>query len=213
MTGPVEIPRIRRARTADAPAIVHLAQAAYRGEGGWTTEAHLVRGERTDAAEVRALLGDDAVTLLVAEVGPSGSADRTDPADPTDPGAPMPPGTRIVGCSYTRREAATSSAPSRAELGLFAVAPSQQGRGLGSRLLEAQTEALRDAGTEVLMIRVLQSRPELHAWYERRGFVRTGQSVPFPLTVDQLYVPGLAMDVMERPLPGPRGPRRAPSRD
>ena len=50
------------------------------------------------------------------------------------------------------------------------------------------------------MIQVLQSRPELHSWYERHGFVRTGQAVPFPGDPARLKVGGLGMDVMERPL-------------
>src|SRR5699024_11025386 len=47
---------LREAADGDVPELVDLVQAAYRGEGGWTTEAHLVDGHRTDAAEVRAML-------------------------------------------------------------------------------------------------------------------------------------------------------------
>jgi ribosomal protein S18 acetylase RimI-like enzyme len=167
---------LRPAEDADAADIVDLAQAAYRGQGGWTTEAHLVDGHRTDVDEVRTMLADPAVTLLVAESGGE-----------------------LVGCCYTRREPADTGAL-RAELGLFAVHPSAQSRGLGGRLLEAQAELLRESGCEVLMIQVLQSRPELHAWYERHGFVRVGRSVPFAGNPEWLKVAGLGMDIMERPL-------------
>lgn len=51
-----------------------------------------------------------------------------------------------------------------------------------------------------LEIHVLQSRPELHAWYERHGFVPTGQTIPFAGRDEDLKVPGLGMDVMERDL-------------
>jgi GNAT superfamily N-acetyltransferase len=174
---------LRPAQEADVPAIVDVVQRAYRGEGGWTTEAHLVKGSRTHADDVRAMLADDAVTLIVAET--------TVGEDPT---------VRLVGCCYTHREPAEGESASRAELGLFAVDPAAQSRGLGGLLLETQAETLREAGVEVLMIRVLQSRPELHAWYERHGFARTGLAVPFPGDPARLVVEGLGMDVMERPL-------------
>lgn len=168
---------LRPAREADVPGLVDLVQAAYRGEGGWTTEAHLVAGSRTDADAVRAMLADEAVTLLVAE----------------DEG-------RVLGCCYTRREPTGPDGIRRAELGLFAVHPSAQSRGLGDRVLQAQADRLRAAGVDVLVIQVLQGRPELHAWYRRHGFTDTGRSVPFPGDADQLKVDGLDMDVMERPL-------------
>lgn len=169
--------RLRPAADGDVPAVVDLVQLAYRGEGGWTTEAHLVDGHRTDAAEVRGMLADPAVTLLVAE----------------SEGA-------ILGCCYTHRDPADADGATRAELGLFAVHPAAQSRGLGGRLLEAQATVLREAGVDVLVIQVLQSRPELHAWYERHGFTPVGRSVPFAGNPDWLKVAGLGMDIMERPL-------------
>lgn len=168
---------LRPAREADVPLLVDLVHAAYRGSGGWTTEEHLVDGARTDAAEIRAMLADPAVTLLVLE----------------EDGA-------LLGCCYTRRDGEDESGRTRAELGLFAVHPSAQSRGLGARLLDAHAELLRAEGVEVLMIQVLQSRPELHAWYERRGFARTGRSVPFAGRIEDLRVDGLGMDIMELPL-------------
>lgn len=222
---------IRPAQEDEVDSIVELAQAAYRGTGGWTTEAHLVSGTRTDSSEVRAMIADPAVTLLVAVLTPSETA-RDDaeserPADGTvghdhgddatashdhsndrnssDDGADSTDGTdstdsTIVGCCYTRREPADADGLARAELGLFAVHPSAQSRGLGRRLLTAQSDHLQRAGVDLLMIRVLQSRPELHAWYERNGFVRTGVAVPFAGDPAGLQVEGLGMDVMERPL-------------
>ncbi|GAA4525229.1 GNAT family N-acetyltransferase [Brachybacterium paraconglomeratum] len=174
---------LRAAHDHDADVLVALVQAAYRGEGGWTTETHLVDGQRTDADEIREMLADPSVTLLVAERRSSDGS-----------------GTEVVGCCYTRRDPTDADGIDRAELGLFAVHPSAQSRGLGARLLEAQAEQQRTAGVDVLMIQVLQSRPELHTWYERHGFVRTGLSVPFAGNVDWLKVAGLGMDVMERRL-------------
>src|SRR5699024_10672052 len=72
---------LREAADDDVPELVDLVQAAYRGEGGWTTEAHLVDGHRTDAVEVRAMLDDPQVTLLVPSTTVSSSAAATPAAN------------------------------------------------------------------------------------------------------------------------------------
>lgn len=57
---------VRPARADEVPALVELVTSAYRGESsraGWTTEADLLDGGRTDAEELSGLLPD----LLVAE--------------------------------------------------------------------------------------------------------------------------------------------------
>lgn len=60
--------RVRLAAAGDADAIARVVNAAYRpapGAGGWTHEAGLVAGNRTDAAQVAALMARS--TLLVGE--------------------------------------------------------------------------------------------------------------------------------------------------
>lgn len=178
-TAPAPGITIRPATAQDVPGILPVVEDAYRGEGGWTTEAHLVRGARTDADEVAGMVADDDVVLLVA-VGPDD---------------------QVVGCCYTHREGPDDLGRSSAELGLFAVAPRAQAGGIGATLLEAQAELLSADGVEVLRIRVLESRPELHGWYRRHGFVPTGELLPFPGDPADLTVTGLRMVGMERPLP------------
>ena len=51
--------RIRRASSRDVDGIVELVESAYRGESsreGWTTEADLLDGQRTDRREVESFL-------------------------------------------------------------------------------------------------------------------------------------------------------------
>ncbi|MCU1603302.1 MAG: family acetyltransferase [Frankiales bacterium] len=58
--------RIRNATPADVDAVVALVESAYRGESsraGWTTEADLLDGQRTDPAEVASVVDH----LVVAE--------------------------------------------------------------------------------------------------------------------------------------------------
>jgi ribosomal protein S18 acetylase RimI-like enzyme len=60
--------QIRRARPDDVDDVVSLVESAYRGESsrvGWTTEADLLDGQRTDTDEVASVLDD----LVVAEDG------------------------------------------------------------------------------------------------------------------------------------------------
>jgi hypothetical protein len=63
----------RPAVAADVSAIVALVESAYRGESGlrgWTTESHLLDGQRTDTADVEALLARaDSRVLLVEHDG------------------------------------------------------------------------------------------------------------------------------------------------
>jgi N-acetylglutamate synthase-like GNAT family acetyltransferase len=61
--------QIRAAGESDVGAVEALVHSAYRGEAsraGWTTEAELLDGQRTDAEEVRAALPH----LLLAVDGP-----------------------------------------------------------------------------------------------------------------------------------------------
>jgi N-acetylglutamate synthase-like GNAT family acetyltransferase len=58
--------KFRDACPDDVDAVVALVESAYRGDGsraGWTTEADLLDGQRTDADEVRDVLDH----LLIAE--------------------------------------------------------------------------------------------------------------------------------------------------
>lgn len=191
---------LRPARPADAAAMVDVIEAAYRGEGGWTTESHLVSGSRTTIEEVSGYLVDPRRIVLVAER----PADEEAREAATGDAAP-----RIIGCCSVQLPAVSATGPVSAsasgsalsavpEFGLFAVDPRAQSGGIGRRLLEAAEERLRDAGFPALMIEVLQTRPELRAWYERRGFVATGEVLPFPGR--GLMVAGLAMDVLVKRL-------------
>ena len=188
--------QIRDAVPGDAQGMHAVIEAAYRGEGGWTTEGHLVDGARITLDELQAYIADPARIVLVAE-------------RPVDEG-PVEEAPRIVGCCTVHLPSDAPDSPDAtdatdatderhlAEFGLFAVDPRVQSGGIGRSLLEAAQQRLRVRGIDRLMIQVLQSRPELRAWYERRGFEPTGQVLPFPAT--GLKVAGLGMDVLVAPI-------------
>ncbi len=145
----------RTAAVADVDAIVALVESAYRGDAsrvGWTTEADILDGQRTDAAGIRELLHSRDDRLLLAEQEGS-----------------------LVASCHLRREGES------VYFGMFAVAPTLQAKGLGRRVL-AEAERLADVqlGATDMRMTVIDCREELIAWYERRGYSRTGEHSPFP---------------------------------
>lgn len=149
--------RITPATPADVPALADVINRAYRSEAthaGWTTEGHLLEGPRIDEAMLRELLTAPHTTLLMAEA---------------TAGSP-------AGCVYLEQQAKTLY------FSMLAVAPDAQAHGLGRLLLEAVETHARQAHCNLLKMSVLELRTELLAWYERRGYHRTGASEPFPAT-------------------------------
>lgn len=78
----------------------------------------------------------------------------------------------IAGCVYVELRGETGY------LGLVSVASTRQSLGLGRDLMAAAEDWLREAGCGVCQLWVLSSRPELLAWYGRRGY-RVVRKEPF----------------------------------
>lgn len=157
-------PTFRAATKADIPALVTLIERAYRGDesrAGWTTEADLLGGQRTDPDMVAAVVDDESGRLLIAE------------AD----------GVPVACCQLENRGG-------HAYFGMFAVDPGAQGGGLGRRVLaEAERVAREEWGADEMRMTVITLRAELVAWYERRGYVRTGEKQPFPYGDERFGLP------------------------
>jgi ribosomal protein S18 acetylase RimI-like enzyme len=174
--------RFRLATEADVLAVVALVESAYRGEAsraGWTTEADLLDGPRTDAEAVRSVLSDSASCVLLAEDGDG----------------------RLLGSVVITDEGESAAA---VHVGMFAVRPTAQGRGIGRALL-AQAEALGGGRFHRPLARmsVLAPRTELIEWYERRGYRRTGDRVPFHYDNPRLGLPrrdDLVFEILQKPL-------------
>ncbi|MFI1865355.1 GNAT family N-acetyltransferase [Streptomyces jumonjinensis] len=148
----------------DVPALVELIQSAYRGErsrAGWTTEADLIGGGRVDAAGVRKVIEGSDSRLIVTERA----------------------GELVACCQLERRE-------KEAYFGMFAVSPLLQAGGIGRRVLaRAEHLARTEWGARTMQMTVLAPRHELIAWYERRGYRRTGLLSPFPYGEETVGVP------------------------
>ncbi len=171
----------RYAGPADVPAVVALVDSAYRGDGsraGWTSEAELIDGQRTDAAMVSALIADPGGHVLLAEEA-SALHVCCELQEPDRPG-------------------------DVAYFGMFAVRPSLQRGGYGRIFLaEAERIAREDFGAAAMEMTVIRQRGALIAWYERRGYHRTGQTKPFPYGDERFGTPkvaGLEFVTLAKPL-------------
>ena len=163
---------VRIAEPADLPRLHPVIERAYRGDSarqGWTHEADLLSGERIDDATLQAMLADPAQILLIAE------QDEV-----------------ALGCVSL-----TARGDGLVYLGLLCVDPTHQAGGIGKAIIAAAEKLSRDTlDADRIEMTVIDSRIELIAYYERRGFVRTGERRPFPVAVE----PPLSMVVLEKAL-------------
>jgi ribosomal protein S18 acetylase RimI-like enzyme len=70
---------------------------------------------------------------------------------------------------------------------MIAIDPDRQGGGIGTRLLEIGEEFCREQGSSVIEISVVNLRPDLVAWYQRKGYRVVGEA-PY-VRPDILIVP------------------------
>jgi ribosomal protein S18 acetylase RimI-like enzyme len=88
------------------------------------------------------------------------------------------------------------------------ILPGRQGQGRGGEILaEAERLARDDWDGRTMVMTVLAQRGDLIAWYERRGYRRTGESRPFPYGNARLGIPkrpDLSFVVLSKPLSGGR---------
>ena len=136
---------------ADISALTLLVNSAYRGEGGWTHESHLLSGPRTNDTGIDELMRDTQSMILK----------YTDEQEV------------LVGCVYLQKQG------SKLYLGLLSVSPERQGKGVGQDLLNSAVAYAREEGCTSIRITVISARHELIEWYERHGYKRTGEIEPF----------------------------------
>jgi len=169
---------LRQAALSDIKEIADLVNQAYRPASqlrGWTHEADLVSGDRVSLEQLLALFGVASRILVLCHEH------------------------RIVACVHLRHKGRASC------IGMLATHIDFQDRGLGGlMLMHAEEYAVEHFDADTFCMSVLSARPELIAFYERRGYIRTGEQEDYPLAagvglprVNDLYVICLAKPVYE----------------
>ncbi len=79
---------------------------------------------------------------------------------------------RLLGSVYVEQRG------NRAYLGMLAIEPAQQGKGMGATLIHAVEKHARALGCTDLDLRVVSPRTELPGYYRRFGFVETHTEPP-----------------------------------
>ena len=166
----------RTAAAGDVDALVALVTSAYRGDAskqGWTTEADMLDGQRIDPVVLRHDIERPRSRVVVAERG----------------GA-------MLACAHVSEEDGAGY------FGMFSVKPELQGSGIGKRLMAETERIVRDEWRlPAMRMTVIDIREELIAFYERRGYRRTGIKKPFPYGDPRFGLPkrdDLRFEVLEK---------------
>ncbi|HEY0662878.1 MAG TPA: GNAT family N-acetyltransferase [Lysobacter sp.] len=170
--------KFRPATHADTDALVALVESAYRGDAsrvGWTTEADLLDGRRTGTDDIGACIDRSHSVILLAERDGE-----------------------LLACAHVAIEEGAGY------FGMFSVRPNLQGGGVGKALLaEAERLAREEWQLPSMRMTVIDMRDELIAFYERRGYRRTGVYKSFPYGDERFGIPkrdDLRFEVLEKAL-------------
>lgn len=138
----------------DIPSLVKLVNSAYRGEystQGWTTEASILDGQRTDAPMLQEIIEKENNQILM-----------------------LFKDNKLTGCVHLILE------NDSIYFGMLTIDPLIQSKGLGKILLNEIEKRTISSGRTRIRISVIHTRSELISYYERRGFKATGKWEPFP---------------------------------
>jgi ribosomal protein S18 acetylase RimI-like enzyme len=147
---------ITKASLQDIPALTVLINSAYRGETskkGWTTEANLLEGKRTDEQEMTEIFLDPKNTIL-----------KYTEKD------------HIIGSVLLVEKG------HQLYLGMLTVSPELQNSGIGKKMLAEAENHAKALGLSSIIMTVISVREELIAWYKRHGYVDTGEREAFPVS-------------------------------
>jgi GNAT superfamily N-acetyltransferase len=147
-----------RAVEADYAPIVQLINLSFRGigpEASWNSEGDFIEGQRLTEPLLREDLAAKPDALLLAY--------REDPKG------------ELLGTVWLERKN-----DGVWYLGLLTVRPDLQKRQMGRALLAAAEDFAKQRGAYRIRMSVVNVRKTLIAWYERRGYLLTGETQPFP---------------------------------
>lgn len=152
----------------DIAALNVLINSAYRGDSskqGWTTEADLLDGIRTDEEAIKELINQEGSVILK-----------------------FTEGDHVYGCVHLKQE------ENKLYLGMLTVSPRLQNKGIGKILLAAAEEEALKRNCIAVFMSVISIRTELINWYEKHGYVNTGKKKPFPENDPRFGIPKVKLE-------------------
>ncbi|TQN64616.1 IAA acetyltransferase [Colletotrichum shisoi] len=147
----------RIATPDDAPQLQQLVQAAFRAEdsrAGWTADMELGRSFHYSVEEVLKTINNPEAVVIMA-------IDQD--------------GVLVGSVDAIKR------ANGLARFAMLSVDPTRQRGGVGRRLLAHAEEHARQWGVDTFGLNALSSRASLLEWYGRCGYIKTGETSPFPV--------------------------------
>lgn len=174
-----EVLNFRKAQKSDADLIQKLVNSAYRGDSsreGWTTEADILDGQRTDREAIEDIIQSDTSIILLAEIENE----------------------LLASVQLERKDEHTCY------FGMFTVKPKLQGKGIGKKLMAKAEQFARETwNCDVMEMTVITVRHELLDWYIKHGYQKTEELVDFPYGDERFGVPlrpDLKMRVLRKSL-------------
>ena len=177
---------LRQAEADDIEALEQLLNRCYRQTEGWTNEADLVDGIRITQAELASIIANPKHYLFVYPKTRTGERDGEETGE-------------LLGCiavdikvdsDTNKSDINRTDSKNKAYIGMFAVHPQLQGQGVGNIILQAaetfaerhlsSSEQKNNQQPSRLTMSILSHRPELLAYYQRRGYQLNGNKMPFP---------------------------------
>ncbi|PZP45087.1 MAG: GNAT family N-acetyltransferase [Pseudopedobacter saltans] len=148
----------------DIPLLVDLINLSYRNksDGAWTTEADLFNegGLRIDANELISTMSTTDNYIFKYVLD----------------------GDILGTVTLTEK-------PTAIYLGTLAVSPRAQGLGIGKKILLFANEFAKQKSKDKVTLTAISVRKDLIDWYERFGYVKTGNITPFPTSSHELSTP------------------------
>jgi ribosomal protein S18 acetylase RimI-like enzyme len=115
-------------------------------------EADLLEGLRTDPDSLAQLMAEPG-SVILKYTGETGA---------------------LQACIYLKKKG------TQLYLGMLTVSPDLQAKGIGKQMLAAAEIQAKQLGCTSIVMTVISVREELIAWYQRHGYVATGETEPFP---------------------------------
>lgn len=156
-----------RAGLDDCEAVAALVNSAYRGDTsrqGWTTEADYIDGQRTGVADLQKIISAPGKRIFCVR--------QSD---------------ELIGCVLL--EDFFKDNQQTTYLGMLTVKPTLQAQGVGRAIIAFCESDAKDSGSSSIVMSVIQIRDSLIAWYERRGYRRTGETKAFPYGESEFGIP------------------------